>query len=357
MGLKQAQVLILLLTAASMVAVGMADKKISATQRWNFGFNYTDWFANHRNNNTGSGPNRIIVGGSAKWQFGFNYTDWALKNGPFYLNDALVFKYDPPVDNSSHPHSVVLFTNFWSFLNCDLTRARRVANTTQGGGEGFEFRLKKWQPYYFACGESNGFHCDKGLMKFAVMPLFSRWHGVTEKGLKQAQVLILLLAAACMIAVGMADKNISATQRWNFGFNYTDWFANHRNNNTGSEPNRIIVGGSAKWQFGFNYTDWALKNGPFYLNDTLVFKYDPPVDNSSHPHSVYLFTNFWSFMNCDLTRARQLADPTQGGGEGFEFRLKRWQPYYFACGESTGFHCDKGLMKFAVTPLFRRRHG
>ncbi|XP_058215568.1 uncharacterized protein LOC131326726 [Rhododendron vialii] len=175
-------------------------------------------------------------------------------------------------------------------------------------------------------------------------------------GLKQAQVLILLLTAASMVAVGMADKKISATQRWNFGFNYTDWFAKHQNNNTESGPNKIIVGGSAKWQFGFNYTDWAMKNGPFYLNDTLVFKYDPPVDNSSHPHSVYLFTNFWSFLNCDLTRARQLADPTQGGGEGFEFRLERWQPYFFACGESNGVHCNQGLMKFAVMPLFRRWH-
>ncbi|PSS19185.1 Early nodulin-like protein [Actinidia chinensis var. chinensis] len=175
-----------------------------------------------------------------------------------------------------------------------------------------------------------------------------------EMGLKQAQVLILLVLAS-MLAVGMADKNIASTKRWNYGFNYTDWYAKHLNGTVGSQ--RIIVGGSENWHFGFNYTDWALKNGPFYLNDTLVFKYDPPVDNSSHPHSVYLLPNFWSYLNCDLSRAKRLADVTQGGGEGFEFRLMRWQPHYFACGESNGFHCDKGLMKFFVMPLFRRWHG
>ena len=51
-----------------------------------------------------------------------------------------------------------------------------VANTTQGGGEGFEFVLKKWQPYYFACGERDGYHCKAGQMKFFVMPLFRQWH-------------------------------------------------------------------------------------------------------------------------------------------------------------------------------------
>lgn len=35
-------------------------------------------------------------------------------------------------------------------------------------------------------------------------------------------------------------------------------------------PNRkIVVGGSENWHFGFNYAEWALKNGPFYFNDTL----------------------------------------------------------------------------------------
>ncbi|KAL7002781.1 hypothetical protein U1Q18_003938 [Sarracenia purpurea var. burkii] len=68
-------------------------------------------------------------------------------------------------------------------------------------------------------------------------------------------------------AAAIADKNITTTQHWNYGFNYTDWFS-RRPNGTGG-PKRIVVGGSANWRFGFNYTDWALKNGPFYLNDTL----------------------------------------------------------------------------------------
>ena len=85
-------------------------------------------------------------------------------------------------------------------------------------------------------------------------------------GLKQAQVLILLVLAS-MLAVGMANENIASTKRWNYGFNFTDWYAKHWNG-TGSSQ-RIVVGGSENWHFGFNYTDWALKNGPFYLNDTL----------------------------------------------------------------------------------------
>ncbi|KAG5143684.1 hypothetical protein JHK82_019379 [Glycine max] len=42
-----------------------------------------------------------------------------------------------------------------------------LANPKQGAEEGFKFVLKKWQPYYFACGERNGFHCNNGQMKFA----------------------------------------------------------------------------------------------------------------------------------------------------------------------------------------------
>ncbi|PQP97060.1 uncharacterized protein Pyn_14269 [Prunus yedoensis var. nudiflora] len=42
------------------------------------------------------------------------------------------------------------------------------------------------------------------------------------------------------------------------------------------EAKTVVVGGSQGWRYGFNYTDWTLKNGPFYIKDTLVFKYDPP---------------------------------------------------------------------------------
>lgn len=86
-----------------------------------------------------------------------------------------VFKYDPP-SNGSHPHSVYLLPDLLSFIKCDLSRAEKVAETTQGGGEGFEFLLKSWKPYYFACGESNGVHCDLGLMKFFVVPMLRGWH-------------------------------------------------------------------------------------------------------------------------------------------------------------------------------------
>ena len=96
---------------------------------------------------------------------------------PFYshfdVKYVTVFKYDPPSDTNIHPHSIYLLPNLWSFLRCDLRWAKRVATTSQGAGEGFEFVLNKWKPYYFACGESKGFHCQSG-MKFFVMPSF-RW--------------------------------------------------------------------------------------------------------------------------------------------------------------------------------------
>ncbi|KAJ1440306.1 Phytocyanin domain [Sesbania bispinosa] len=169
-------------------------------------------------------------------------------------------------------------------------------------------------------------------------------------GVKFAQGLIILVITASMFAVSMANKD------WSFGFNYTDWwsrFGNHHQNKTQQvQPKEIIVGGSEHWHYGYNYTDWAIKNGPFYVNDTLVFKYDAP-NATTFPHSVYMFKIFWSFLNCDIKRAKMVANPTQGVGEGFKFVLKRWQPYYFACGERNGFHCNNGTMKFAVMPMLR----
>ncbi|CAA2978310.1 CUB and sushi domain-containing 3 [Olea europaea subsp. europaea] len=167
-------------------------------------------------------------------------------------------------------------------------------------------------------------------------------------GLGNAGALLILVAIS-LFGIGMANKNFSAG--WNGNWNHTaGWPYGHLNANQTS--NRIIVGGSENWHFGFNYTDWAIRNGPFYLNDTLVFKFDPPND-TTFPHSVYLLPNLWSFQNCDLRRAKKIAQATQGGGEGFEFVLKTWQPYYFACGERNGFHCKTGMMKFVVWPLFR----
>ncbi|KAK8658521.1 hypothetical protein V6N13_036724 [Hibiscus sabdariffa] len=151
MGFKFAQRLVLLLTtAASLVEVSLA---------------------NMTPGNTHSGaPQKFIVGDSQNWKFGVNYTDWSLKNAPFYLNDTLVFKYDPP-SNTTYPHSVSLLPNLRSFLNCDLRKAKMIANQTQGAGNGFNFVLKKKKPYYFVCAERDGFHCKVGLMKFTVSPL------------------------------------------------------------------------------------------------------------------------------------------------------------------------------------------
>ncbi|KAL2347845.1 hypothetical protein Fmac_001845 [Flemingia macrophylla] len=148
-----------------------------------------------------------------------------------------------------------------------------------------------------------------------------------------------------------------ANKDWSFGFNYTDWwsrFGNHPPNKTQEQqqPRQILVGGSEHWHFGYNYTDWAIKNAPFYINDTLVFKYDAP-NASSFPHSVYMFKNFGSFLKCDIKNAKMVANPMQGVGKGFKFVLKKWQPHYFACGERNGFHCNNGTMKFAVMPMLR----
>ncbi|XP_042507599.1 uncharacterized protein LOC122083775 [Macadamia integrifolia] len=120
----------------------------------------------------------------------------------------------------------------------------------------------------------------------------------------------------------------------------------------------IVVGGSEGWRFGFNYTDWAFQNGPFYLNDTLVFKYAPP-NSTTFPHSVYMLHEFWSFLKCDLRRAKMVGNVTDGGGEGLKFVIKMWKPYFFACGQLNGFHCDVGRMKFAFFPIphCRNTHG
>ncbi|XP_057783047.1 uncharacterized protein LOC131000917 [Salvia miltiorrhiza] len=152
----------------------------------------------------------------------------------------------------------------------------------------------------------------------------------------------VLIVIASMFAAGAANKEWSSVAG--------NW--NHSHSHPNATSNRFIVGGSENWHFGFNYTKWAINTAPFFLNDTLVFKYDPPND-TTFPHSVYLLPDFWSFKNCDLRRARKIGEVSAGGGDGFEFVLKRWQPYYFACGEHGGAHCKDGLMKFAVWPLIR----
>ncbi|CAA2985367.1 CUB and sushi domain-containing 3 [Olea europaea subsp. europaea] len=132
-------------------------------------------------------------------------------------------------------------------------------------------------------------------------------------GLRKAGALLILVAIS-MFGIGMANKNFSADWNGNW-YHTTGWPYGHWKADQTSK--RIIVGGSENWRFGFNYTDWAIKNGPFYLNDTLVFKFDPPND-TTFPHSVYLLPNLWSFQNCDLRRAQKIAHVTQGAGEGEE---------------------------------------
>ncbi|KAK4429058.1 hypothetical protein Salat_1205800 [Sesamum alatum] len=116
----------------------------------------------------------------------------------------------------------------------------------------------------------------------------------------------------------------------------------------------IVVGGSEGWRFGYNYTDWALKHGPFYINDTLVFKYGPP-SNESRPHSVYLLPNLYSYATCDFGNARLLSNPNdQADDNGFSYVLNQWRPQYLASGEGDGrSDCKEGMMKFFAVPLPR----
>ncbi|XP_048426144.1 uncharacterized protein LOC125470723 [Pyrus x bretschneideri] len=155
-----------------------------------------------------------------------------------------------------------------------------------------------------------------------------------------------MVLIASMLAVSTANKHWQYTNYTGWGFNNGSY---HLNKTKG--PNKIVVGGSENWHFGFNYTDWALKNGPIYIKDTLVFKYEPPSD-TIRPHSIYLFQDFQSSLNCDLSRARMVGNQTQGGEDGFEFVLQSWRPYYLACGEHDGLHCKDGLMRFPVFPMF-----
>ncbi|KAL4615503.1 hypothetical protein ACB092_07G130000, partial [Castanea dentata] len=153
--------------------------------------------------------------------------------------------------------------------------------------------------------------------------------------------MLMLLTASTMVVS-------TANRGWQFG-NRLYYGPYHPNNEQTSK--KIIVGGSNHWSFGFNYTDWAFKHGPFYLNSTLVFKYDPPTPKT-FPHSAYLLPNLQSFIKCDLKNAKIAGNTTQGAGEGFQFVLKTSQPHYFACGERNGFHCINGTMKFFVIPEF-----
>ncbi|MBA0782578.1 hypothetical protein Gotri_000441, partial [Gossypium trilobum] len=74
------------------------------------------------------------------------------------------------------------------------------------------------------------------------------------------QGLVLVLVASSMVGVSLANKE--------WGSLGSHPHPHHPHNHTNG-PKRILVGGSQNWHFGVNYTDWSLKNGPFYINDTL----------------------------------------------------------------------------------------
>ncbi|KAJ1387925.1 Phytocyanin domain [Sesbania bispinosa] len=120
----------------------------------------------------------------------------------------------------------------------------------------------------------------------------------------------------------------------------------------GSEGRNIFVGDSEGWRAGTNYTEWAMKNSPFHLNDTLVFKYPPP-GNSTLAQSVYLLPNLWSYTTCEFRGAKLLGSAAEGDGEGLKVELNQWKPYYFASAEGNAYDCIAGLNKFIAVPSTR----
>ncbi|GAU36148.1 hypothetical protein TSUD_316770 [Trifolium subterraneum] len=114
----------------------------------------------------------------------------------------------------------------------------------------------------------------------------------------------------------------------------------------------ILVGDSHGWRAGTNYTQWAIKNSPFRINDTLVFKY-PPKGNSKVVPSVYLLPNMWSYMTCEFRGAKLLGSEFQGAGEGLKIELNEMKPYYFASDEGNAYDCIAGLTKFIAVPSTR----
>ncbi|KAK0577470.1 hypothetical protein LWI29_033358 [Acer saccharum] len=114
-----------------------------------------------------------------------------------------------------------------------------------------------------------------------------------------------------------------------------------------SQAKTVVVGGNKKWRSGFNYTKWAFQNNPFHINDKLVFKYGAPSKSSSAV-DVYLMPDLYSYMTCDFRRAKLLAGARQGSGVGFTVALNQWRPYYFACSQSHGLYCKRGMKFFAV---------
>ncbi|XP_057972660.1 uncharacterized protein LOC131160796 [Malania oleifera] len=164
-------------------------------------------------------------------------------------------------------------------------------------------------------------------------------------GIRYAQSLSLVVITSCMLLAAPSWGNPGARWPPQTGFSPRPWTPRQVR-----EPRRIIVGGgSSKWTFGVNYTDWAIKNGPFYINDTLVFQYDPPTAQS-HPHNVILFWDWWSFMSCNVSNAFVVGSETQGAGAGFELKLT-WPWYLIGCGERAGYHCTAGMMKLPVWPF------
>lgn len=100
----------------------------------------------------------------------------------------------------------------------------------------------------------------------------------------------------------------------------------------------------------YHFTFLKCKSSNHNLNVLAVFNYDSS-------HDVYLLPDLWSYMKCDFRRGKLLANDAQGVGDGFKYVLNQFRPLYFACSKGVNAsHCNSGMMKFFVMPLYKWRY-
>ncbi|KAL0668084.1 hypothetical protein Bca4012_030788 [Brassica carinata] len=136
-------------------------------------------------------------------------------------------------------------------------------------------------------------------------------------GVRAPTIQVVQVQSPVRDGVGVGNTNSSGSgssgSGWGWGGHSEEVY-----NATYNEPRKIIVGGDKEWTYGFNYSDWASKTAPFFVNDILVFKYNPPAPFT---HTVYLFSNPSSYEKCDVKKGNMIASPKQGAGNGFELVL------------------------------------
>ncbi|GKV04696.1 hypothetical protein SLEP1_g16816 [Rubroshorea leprosula] len=115
-----------------------------------------------------------------------------------------------------------------------------------------------------------------------------------------------------------------------------------------TQGSTVTFGGPQHWRYGFNYTDWAIKNSPFYIQDTLGLAL---ICSSMNTVQCLLAAESVQIYDLRLQSSGLLANPTQGKGEGFAVVINQERPCYVASGE--GDDSENGMMKFFIAPVPR----